>query len=87
MRWPPDAFLKSVFPTGETPGPTTCFHVLSVIQVYADGECDVTTAVAIAEHLDHCPICRDELASFRWLKAAVRRCGGASRAPESRAWP
>ena len=30
----------NVFPTGETPAPTTCFHVLGIIQVYADGECD-----------------------------------------------
>jgi hypothetical protein len=86
MRSPTRSFTINVFPTGETPqlddvGPTTCFHILGVIQVYADGECDVSIALAVASHLDTCPHCRAELASLRWLKSAVRRCHGR---PESR---
>jgi hypothetical protein len=76
MRSPTRSFTMNVFPTGETPAPTTCFHVLGIIQVYADGECDVSIAMAVASHLDTCPHCREELESLRWLKAAVRRCHG-----------
>jgi anti-sigma factor RsiW len=61
--------------------------VLALIQCYVDGECDVSTAVAIGEHIERCPHCSAELASFRWLKAAVRRCNGRGAAPESRPCP
>ncbi len=61
----------------------SCLFVLTVIQCYVDGECDVTTMLAIAAHLDRCETCTEELATLRILKAAVRRCG---RAPESLPW-
>ncbi len=50
-----------------------CSEVLDVIQAYVDGECDVHTALAIAAHLDACCGCEDEAATYRWLKAALRR--------------
>ena len=61
----------------------SCIEVLAIIQCYVDCECDVDTMLVIAAHLDCCPGCCDELASIRWLKAAVRRCSGA---PESPLW-
>ena len=61
-----------------------CREVLAVIQCYVDGECDVLTMLAIAAHLDACGACTDELESLRWLKAAVRRCAGASGADAPR---
>ncbi len=66
------------------PVEVSCVEVLAVIQCYVDCECDVTTMLVIAAHLDGCCECCAELATLRWMKAAVRRCGGA---PESRAWP
>jgi hypothetical protein len=61
----------------------SCREVLVIIQCYVDCECDVTTMLIIADHLDWCPSCSNALAELRWLKAAVRRCAGA---PESRSW-
>ncbi len=86
MRRPARSFPLNVLPTGENPPSrdlnfTACFHVLGIIQAYADGECDVAIALAVATHLDTCPHCRQELASVRWLKSAVRRCHGR---PDSR---
>jgi hypothetical protein len=62
----------------------TCTEVLAVINWYVDCECDATTMLVIAAHLDVCCDCCSELRQVRWLKSAVRRCG---RAPESRSWP
>jgi anti-sigma factor RsiW len=50
--------------------------VLVIIQCYVDCECDVTTMLTIATHLDACSACREELDGLRALKAAVRRCAG-----------
>jgi len=72
----PDALALSSQPT--------CGEVLAVISCYVDCECDATTMLVIAAHLDVCCDCRAELWQLRWLKSAVRRCGGA---PESRSWP
>ncbi|HUI48687.1 MAG TPA: hypothetical protein VL119_08320 [Acidimicrobiia bacterium] len=58
--------------------------MLAAIDWYADCECDVETMLVIATHIDACGECRRELLQVRWLKSAVRRCGGA---PESRSWP
>jgi hypothetical protein len=55
--------------------------VLALIDCYADCECDVTTMIVIAGHLDVCRECCEQLSQIRWIKSAVRRCGGA---PESR---
>jgi anti-sigma factor RsiW len=60
--------------------PVSCPDVLSTIQCYVDCECEVMVMLTIAAHLDACPACAAELATLRWLKAAVRRCGSA---PES----
>jgi hypothetical protein len=62
----------------------SCAEVLAFIDWYVDCECDATTMLVIAAHLDACGGCCDELLTLRWLKSAVRRCGGA---PESRSWP
>jgi anti-sigma factor RsiW len=62
---------------------TSCFEVLALIQRYADGECDMSLAVAVSSHLEGCGLCACELEQLRWLKAAVRRCHGA---PESPSW-
>ena len=75
----PVAALVSVVDTDEP----SCLEVLTVIQCYVDCECDVTTMLVIAAHLDRCEVCAGELATLRILKAAVRRCG---RAPESLPW-
>jgi hypothetical protein len=71
----------------------SCGEVLAIIQCYVDCECDVTTMVMIATHLDACERCDAELRTLRWLKAAVRRCAehDAGDAPrryraESRLW-
>ncbi len=66
------------------PAEPTCVEVLAVIDWYVDCECDVTTMLVIAAHLDVCGGCCEELSKVRWLKSAVRRCGGA---PESRPCP
>jgi len=66
------------------PTETSCHEVLAVIQCYVDTECDVSTMLVVAAHVDCCHACAGELESLRWLKAAVRRCGGAAGAPESR---
>jgi anti-sigma factor RsiW len=58
--------------------------VISIIQCYVDGECDAHTALAIADHLDRCRHCQEELANIRWLKAAVRRCHGRPESPPCR---
>jgi anti-sigma factor RsiW len=50
--------------------------VLVIVHRYVDGECDLETALAVAAHLDACPECEHEVLEIRWLKAAVRRCGG-----------
>jgi hypothetical protein len=62
----------------------SCGQVLAVIDCYVDCECDAATMLVIAAHLDVCCDCCAELSRLRWLKSAVRRCGGA---PESRSWP
>ena len=54
-----------------------------IIQCYVDYECDVVTMLAVASHLESCTVCRDELETLRALKAAVRRCNGAT---ESSSW-
>ena len=54
----------------------SCAEVLAFIDWYVDCECDVTTMLTIATHLDACPACREELDALRALKAAVRRCAG-----------
>ena len=54
----------------------SCLEVLVIIQCYVDCECDVTTMLTIATHLDACPACREELDGLRALRAAVRRCAG-----------
>jgi hypothetical protein len=59
----------------------SCAEVLALIDCYADCECDVTTMIVIAGHLDVCRECCEQLSQIRWIKSAVRRCGGA---PESR---
>jgi anti-sigma factor RsiW len=51
-----------------------CREVLVIIQCYVDCECDVSTMLAVAAHIEHCPSCQEELNQLRWLKAAVRRC-------------
>lgn len=66
------------------PAEPSCVDVLAVINWYVDCECDVATMLVIAAHLDACCECCEELTQVRWLKSAVRRCGGA---PESRSWP
>jgi len=66
------------------PAEPTCVEVLAFINWYVDCECDATTMLVIAAHLDACCACCEELSQVRWLKSAVRRCGGA---PESRSWP
>jgi anti-sigma factor RsiW len=53
-----------------------CCDVLVIVHRYVDGECDLETALAVAAHLDNCPQCEHEVLEIRWLKAAVRRCGG-----------
>jgi len=65
------------------PAEPSCAEVLELIDSYADCECDVTTMLVIAGHLDRCSECCGELWQIRWIKSAVRRCG---RAPESRPW-
>jgi len=65
-----------------TPEPS-CAEVLALIDCYADCECDVTTMILIACHLDVCRTCGEELWQVRWIKSAVRRCGGTT---ESRPW-
>jgi predicted anti-sigma-YlaC factor YlaD len=59
----------------------TCGEVRAVINCYVDCECDVTTMLVIARHLDVCRDCVEELSQLRWLKSAVRRCGGAPESP------
>ena len=54
----------------------SCVEVLAVINCYVDCECDATTMLVIAAHLDVCCDCCEQLAQMRWLKSAVRRCGG-----------
>jgi len=61
----------------------SCAEVLALIDSYADCECDVTTMIVIATHLDACRDCCGQLWQIRWIKSAVRRCG---RASESRPW-
>jgi hypothetical protein len=61
----------------------SCYEVLVVVQCYVDCECDCDTALEVAAHLEACPGCDAEVVTIRWLKAAVRRCAGAS---ESRVW-
>jgi len=66
----------------------SCIEVLAVIDWYVDCECDATTMLVIAAHLDACCGCCEELSKVRWLKSAVRRCGRAPEsAPESQSWP
>ena len=70
------------------PAQPSCVEVLAVINWYVDCECDATTMLVIAAHLDACCTCCEELSQVRWLKSAVRRCGGKSEsAPESKLWP
>jgi hypothetical protein len=72
----------------------SCRDVQAVIQCYVDGECDLWTMMAVANHLDRCGACCDEVQMWRWLKAAVRRCAGhgpsghseRGNAPESPLW-
>jgi ribosomal protein L37AE/L43A len=64
-------------------GELSCIEVLTVIQSYADCECDVDTMMVLAAHIEVCGECGDQLMQLRWIKAAVRRC---SRAPESSPW-
>ena len=54
----------------------SCLEILVIIQCYVDCECDATTMLTVAAHLDVCPPCREELDGLRALKAAVRRCSG-----------
>ena len=68
---------------GDRSDDPSCREVLAIIQCYVDCECDVETMLVIAAHLDQCAPCCDELAGFRWLKSAVRRCSGGS---ESGSW-
>jgi hypothetical protein len=66
----------------------SCVEVLAVINCYIDCECDATTMLVIAAHLDVCCDCCEQLAQMRWVKSAVRRCGGAPEsAPKSGSWP
>jgi len=66
----------------------SCVEVLAVINCYVDCECDAMTMLVIATHLDWCCECGEQLAQMRWLKSAVRRCGGASEsASKSGSWP
>ena len=68
-------------PKPAVPADLTCVEVLAVINWYVDCECDVTTMLVIAAHLDVCCDCVRELSQLRWLKSAVRRCGGAPESP------
>jgi anti-sigma factor RsiW len=51
----------------------SCDEIVDDLQLYVDSECDVDTAVAVAAHLDVCPACAEEVATYRWLKSALRR--------------
>lgn len=51
----------------------SCDDLVDDLQLYVDGECGVDTAVTVAAHLDRCPTCAEEVATYRWLKAALRR--------------
>jgi hypothetical protein len=76
-------FVVAKDPLELSPHPS-CVEVLAVINWYVDCECDATTMLVIAAHLDVCCECCEQLSQVRWLKSAVRRCGGA---PDSRSWP
>ena len=61
----------------------SCERVNRVIQTYVDGECDVDTSRAVAAHIERCWGCDDEAASFRALKARLRRQRGSPADPEA----
>lgn len=52
-----------------------CGEVLAAAQSFLDGECDPRTAAVVSTHVDLCGACGDELETYRWLKAALRRQG------------
>jgi hypothetical protein len=61
----------------------SCDRVNRVIQTYVDGECDEDTSVAVAAHIERCCGCDGEAASWRALKAILRRQRGELIDPEA----
>jgi anti-sigma factor RsiW len=56
---------------------------------YADGELAATETVAVAGHLDVCPVCRRRLAALRRSLAAAQEVwqdAGSAAAPAARPW-
>ncbi len=51
----------------------SCMQVMRVLQSYLDGEIDEVTARRVANHLDACRRCGLEAATYREIKAALRR--------------
>lgn len=57
---------------GHVPHPVDCDAVMAVIQRYLDGEL-VGGAGEVAAHLEACPGCEIEVATYQRLRAALAR--------------
>ena len=56
--------------------PIDCRHVLKQIELYLDGELDVSLRAEVHEHLGTCGSCADRSEFQRGLKALLRaKCG------------
>ena len=49
-----------------------CEETKPLISLYVDDGVSLPTRVAIDEHLDHCPVCRSQLAQLRSLRTSLR---------------
>lgn len=63
-----------------------CRDTARFLNPYVDGELDLTSALAIEEHLQTCPRCRAQETELRSLRAAMRRHTDFQAAPESLRW-
>lgn len=61
----------------------TCDEIDELLHGYMDGELDAVTSRTVEAHLDGCPSCTRDLASFRELRLSLRQNGLYHRAPSS----
>ena len=52
-------------------GGPSCAEVMAVLQSYLDGEVDSATARDVAGHLESCPDCDLESATYRRIKSTL----------------
>ena len=61
----------------------SCRVVSRHVDAHVDGELDFTTQVEFDSHLASCPLCREEAALTRAIKAETKRALGGAKAPDA----